>query len=53
MDYGQGKMCSTCLVGLETPSMNISNLFAENSSCRLPRQEPNEQVVAEAVQAIS
>lgn len=53
MDYGQGPVCSTCLVGLETPDMGVSTLFMENDSGDLSRYEPSEQVVIEALTAIS
>ncbi|WP_147819086.1 hypothetical protein [Salidesulfovibrio onnuriiensis] len=53
MDYGQGNVCSTCLVGLEVPNMGISALFMQDHSCEAPKYEPSEELVLEAMQAIS
>lgn len=53
MDYGQGTVCSTCLVGLEVPDMSLSALFSQDSAHDLSRFEPSEQLVEEAMQAIS
>ncbi|GEM_PF-1501934 len=53
MDHGQGTMCSACLVGLETPTMDISSLFREKRFSERPKEEPTEQIVLDAVLAIS
>ncbi len=50
MDYGQGKVCSSCLVGMETPELMISSLFRQKNEIRDASQEPNLAMVEQAVQ---
>ncbi|KAB1442784.1 hypothetical protein [Pseudodesulfovibrio senegalensis] len=52
MDYGQGKVCSSCLIATDEPDMMISGLFRQKNEIRTAPPEPEPFMVEQAVQNV-